>query len=443
LTRDRTAALISPLLVLFGSGLGFTLIFQEAKDTERGLLSLIWKPMHDYSLIGDAGLRWGDSLTSLLVTQRSLLLGLPLAIIIFRQWWLASAANKMSDAAGTESSRPEPHTTRRYIEIGRFRLDIPMAAAGVVAGFLPVCHTHTFLVVMAVGACLALLSKDWRGWASFFIPAILLGATQAWSISHDSTARFSAFFAFNPGWESRGENPIWFWFKNTGFLIPLILLAFLRRGALRLLPRSLLLFYLPFVVCFIVPNLVKLAPWTWDNMKVLFYWYLASAPLVGLVLARLWAGGRWRRTLAVVLLLSLISSGALNVLRVITRGDSYAIFNAEQLAFAELIKQVTPANALIVHAPVHDDPVFLTGRRSFMGYPGHIWTHGIDYLPRDSDIRHIYGGGAGAEDLIARYNIQYAVVGPQEKNFMKVDDTFFDRFGKVGEVGEYRLYKTR
>ena len=78
-----------------------------------------------------------------------------------------------------------------------------------------------------------------------------------------------------------------------------------------------------------------------------------------------------------------------------------------------------------------------------MGYPGHIWTHGIDYVPRDTEIRHIYEGGPGAQELIARYNIQYAVVSPQERSAMKLDDLFFARFEKVAEVGEYRLYKTR
>jgi len=162
-----------------------------------------------------------------------------------------------------------------------------------------------------------------------------------------------------------------------------------------------------------------------------------------LVLAGLWRGGGWRRMLAGLLFLSLIFSGGLNVLRVITRGESYAIFSPEQLAFAELIKQDTPSSALILHAPVFDNPVFLTGRRSFMGYPGHIWTHGINYAPRENEIRLIYEGGPGAQDLIAQYEIQYAVVSPQERKIMTIDDAFFDKLGKVAEVGEYRLYRTR
>src|SRR5262249_12526731 len=62
LTQDRVAAMIAPALVLLGSGLGFIMIFREAKDTERGLLSLIWRPLHDYTMVSSEGLIWGDAL---------------------------------------------------------------------------------------------------------------------------------------------------------------------------------------------------------------------------------------------------------------------------------------------------------------------------------------------------------------------------------------------
>jgi len=452
LTADRLAALMTPAIVLLGSGLGFTLIFKEAWNTERGLLSVMWKPLHDYSMIPDAGLHWGDSLTSLLVTQRSLLIGLPLAVIIFRIWWRFSTRNSIagadptspvSELAGSAKPASVAKSDGTYVDRSIIRVEVPMLAAGVIAGFLPVCHAHTFLVVMAVATYMALTSQNWRGWVSFFVPAILLGASQAWAISRGSTVQLQSFLTLNLGWESGGQNVVWFWLKNTGVLIPLLIVAAVRREGKPLLPGPLLRYYLPFIGCLIVPNLVKLAPWTWDNMKVLFYWYLASAPLAALVLSTLWRGGHWRSVLSVLLFASLIFSGSLNVLRILTSGEAYAVFSPEQLAFAQMIKEDTPPNALILHAPTFDDPVFLTGRRSFMGYPGHIWTHGIDYGPRQKDIERIYEGGATAQELIARYKIQYAVVSPQERNLMRVDQTFFDKFAKVAVLGEYCLYRTQ
>jgi hypothetical protein len=65
---------------------------------------------------------------------------------------------------------------------------------------------------------------------------------------------------------------------------------------------KLLFFYLPFLLCFIVPNLVKLAPWSLGQHQILFYWWIASAPIVTLLLARLWAGTVPQRICAGVLL---------------------------------------------------------------------------------------------------------------------------------------------
>ena len=78
-----------------------------------------------------------------------------------------------------------------------------------------------------------------------------------------------------------------------------------------------------------------------------------------------------------------------------------------------------------------------------MGYPGHIWTHGLEFVQRESEIKRIYLGSPDAEQLIRNYGIQYAVVGPQEGLVTPVNEQFFTRFEKVGEVGGYKLYKIK
>jgi uncharacterized membrane protein len=78
-----------------------------------------------------------------------------------------------------------------------------------------------------------------------------------------------------------------------------------------------------------------------------------------------------------------------------------------------------------------------------MGYPGHIWTHGLDYIEREEEIRRIYAGGSPAPALMSRYGVDYVVVSPLERQQMPVNDNFFERFERVGETGEYRLYKIK
>jgi uncharacterized membrane protein len=81
-----------------------------------------------------------------------------------------------------------------------------------------------------------------------------------------------------------------------------------------------------------------------------------------------------------------------------------------------------------------------------MGYPGHVSSHGLKYEERQREIAKIYSGTADAEKLLAKYNVRFVVVGPQEHNVLSqlrtiVNDSFFARYPMVGEIGEYRLYE--
>src|SRR5260221_6083895 len=87
ITRNRLAGIIAPLLVLFNGGLGWWLLFSDVSSGE-GFFSTLANLQHDYTIVPNSILRWGNSLTTLFVPQRSILFGLPLAITIFCQWWL-------------------------------------------------------------------------------------------------------------------------------------------------------------------------------------------------------------------------------------------------------------------------------------------------------------------------------------------------------------------
>jgi hypothetical protein len=237
---------------------------------------------------------------------------------------------------------------------------------------------------------------------------------------------------------------VWFWLKNAGLFIPLTIAALLWRGEKSpLVSRRLLIFFLPFTLCFIIPNVLKMAPWIWDNIKVLFYWWLASAPLVALLLARLWRQGGLKRAIAASLFVGVTLAGALDVAAIVWRSNKYEVFNADGIKFAELIKTETAPRAMVIHAPVHNHPVFLTGRRSLMGYPGHVWTHGLEFAPRESEIRRVYAGAPDAAAILRKYGVAYVVVSPLERNIMNVNEQFFSNFELAGEVGGYRLYKIK
>jgi hypothetical protein len=301
-----------------------------------------------------------------------------------------------------------------------------------------------FAAVGALVAWILLPRSQMISWTAFFLAVLIIALPQMWWSTHNSAVDSSKFFAWQFGWDRGKEDALAFWLKNTGLFIPLTIAAIIWRSKGEyLVPRRVVIFLAPFSLCFIIPNVLKMAPWIWDNIKVLFYWWLASAPLIAILLARLWQKGGPRKAIAVALFACVTTAGALDVAAIVIRSSKYQVFDSAGIQFAELIKQQTAPRSLVMHAPVHNHPVFLTGRRSLMGYPGHIWTHGLDYVQRESEIKRIYAGSPDAAELMRKYGIEYVVASPLERNIMIVNEQFFSKFEIVGDVGEYRLYKIR
>jgi hypothetical protein len=413
LTRDRSAARLAPLLVLFSGGLGFAIFLRDVLADGGGVAAFLTRLPRDYT-IAPEGLRWGNALTTLLVPQRALLLGAPLVLAVWTLLW------------GGLGPAAEVRGPRRLL-----------AAAGVLTGLLPLVHTHGFVAAFGTALLLVpLFPSVGRDWLRFFAPALLLGAPQALWLAHDSSLGAGRFLALHMGWDRGALDPVSFWLLNTGAFLPLLALAYAR-----LTRGPLLRFLLPPLVFFAVPNLLRLSPWIWDNVKFLFFWYLASVPLVAWWLARLARASRAGLVACAVLTASLAFSGALDVFRVASRQVELRVFDAEGVAFAATALQQTPPRALVLHSPTYDSPALLSGRRSLLGYPGHIWSQGLDAGSRQADIERIYTGGPDAEELLRGYGVDFILVGPQERRDLRVDDAFLERFPLVARRGDYQLRK--
>lgn len=445
LTSDSLAALVAPLLILLSGGLGWVVLLADVRSTEIGLVGFLQALPHDYT-IGTPPFRWGNAITTLLVTQRSIIFGLPLAMVVFCQLWRLISAPAVAVVASGERRVPDTRRLGPRSVWSVIRQRPEALAAGILTGLLPLIHAHSFIVVMGTAFLLGLVFRQWRDgqwlpWAIYVVAALAVALPEIWSSTRDTIANAGTFVGIELGWDHGTENIAWFWFLNTGLFIPVLLMALLLPGVRARLPRNMLLFTLPFLVWFVVPNVVKLAPWVWDNIKVLFYWYVGFVPLVALVIAWLLREKATLRLLGAGLLASLVLAGSIDVWRVISRQTVYEEFTADGIAVAREILRDTPPRSLILHAPTWNPPVFLTGRRSLMGYTGYIWAHGLDYAPREADIKHIYAGGPEAEALLAHHGVDYVLVSPIEHAYMPVDEQFFTRYTEVAAAGDYRVYQ--
>ncbi len=434
LTGSAVAARLAPLLLAFSGGLGWVMLLDQARHGEQGLIGA-FNAGDRYTIQPDGLLRFGNTITTLLIPQRGLLLGMGLAVIVFTLLW-----RQLGEPAAGSGDRPARLQGRLPWPKGGSR----MLVAGVLTGTLPIVHAHTFAVVFGTAFLLGVCFTQWRAgrwraWVIYVVATVAVAVPILLWTARGSQASLSAFFGIEFGWDHGTADPIWFWFTNTGAFIPILVAAFVWRGEGRL-PRKLLLYTLPFLAWFVVPNVFRLAPWLWDNIKVLTYWWLGCVPVVALVLARLWERQAMARLAAVVLAFVLMAAGALDVVRAAV-GPAYQEFDRDGIAFAEMIREKTPPTAVILTEPTYNTAVFLTGRRVFMGYAGFLWANGLPYAEREQQVHAIYMGDPTADDLLARNGIRYIVDGPQERadTTYPPNEAYLSKFPVVAVSGEYRL----
>ncbi len=445
-TKSVFAALIAPFLLVFAGGFGFLLFFGDAVASDAGIVGQLFQLNADYTLRGATIWRWGNPLTTLFVTQRPLLLGLPMALIIFTNLFAFLERSPIGDNSNK--------TSRTYFFGEEYR---PFLLIGLLAGLLPLIHSHTFLVTTAVAGFIALVDwRKWRSWAIYFIGLGLTAFPQIVFVMSGTATAVGSFIGWDLGWDNGDNNAVWFWLVNTGLFIPLLLIA-LFLLARRVIgdsfedsdglfdvhgsARRMLIFFVPFLLCFVGANVLRLAPWIWDNVKVLIYCYVGAIPLVAWLLAEIRRRSSISYILLPVLIITLVFAGWLDVWRVATGQIEHQILSPAMIAAARDLKSKRSKDALIVTAPEFATIPVLTGSRWFLGYTGHVWSHGIAGNERDAIVRKIYAGGDDAVRLIKENNIDYVVVGPQEKQFTKVNEAFFLAYPIEAQSGEFRVYR--
>jgi hypothetical protein len=425
-TRDALAAHLALPLAVFCGGWGFLYLGGDWQlSSENSLRAFLLHLPKSYTNEAERSLRWGNMLCVLLGTQRSIVLGMPLALAVVRLWW-----------AGKRRG---------------------MWLAGLIVGLMPLGHVHTFASMGGVAAlqALGMLRREgfraaWERWLPFFAMLIACAVPSLAYMLLGSETNTAQFRRFALGWDGKATDVLgWarFWLFNTGPFIPLLVLAAGR------IPQRLLQFYLPFLVCFFGPNILQMAPWIWDNLKVLIYWYLLSVPLVAWLLAS-WLKTPGVRVWTPLIALCCVASGALDAWQVVSGSGKQQIYSVAEQSFGEAMLPVVPPHARILTSAAYTHPVYWAGRRAWLGYTGWLWSHGLDYGYREEALKKIYSGDPdpqnGAEALLKKYAIDFVALTPRERGDIPGnyklpcnEDFFRQRYPVAVQEGEYVLYKIR
>ena len=468
LTNSKIAGRIAPALVFFTGGLGFIWFFKDLGEIGKGITDLLWHLPKDYTISDQ--FRWGNSMVVLFITQRGLLFGMPLTVLVLNYLWKVFRGEKTEEAHEEKVKKVKSEKKKSglltFPLFGIFTFSHASAfAVGLLAGTLPLVHIHSLAVLFIVTAVLfAIRPAKWQQWIAFGVGTAVVAVPELiWTMAGSATDT-SNFYGWHWGWNKHDdENFFWFWFRNTGLAIPLLLAGIwiyitqMRAGedtdkkhknsdAVTDEPPhnyALLYFYIPFAALFLICNVARLAPWDWDNIKILIYWFVGTAPFIALALAWAWRRNALFKYAAILCLVVLTLAGAIDVWRTASHQYETRVFDADGVKIAEQIKQKTAPNALFLNAPTFNSAVVLSGRQSLMRYSGHLSSYGINFMEREGEVRQIYQGDAVADTLLRKYNIDYVIVSPEEKGAMRANEEFFKKFPVIAESGQYKVYKVK
>lgn len=384
-------AIIATSLILLNGGLGFVYLYKDIQ--QRGFWLTLNHLPREYTHIEDWGLQWINIVSSEFIPQRGFLLGVALGLIVIYLLWLIY-------------QKPQ----RKLLFL-----------AGLITSGLPLIHAHSFIVILFLSGFVAIFKirkpRQIVDWLFFALPILIFSLPQILyfypNLLYPHLYRTS-FLKTKLGWMAykTKDNLIWFWLKNLGFTLPLVVWGFV------LAKKKLKIFYLPFLFLFLLANIFLFQPWEWDNTKIFTYWYIPSSFLAAIALGQLWQQKNvFKKGVALCLFVLTTFSGSLDVLHLIDYDQNKInFFTNHQLEIASIIREKTPPNATFLVAPNHDHLVpVLTGRKILLGFRGWLWTYGIDYGERERDVFKMLRGETGAKELLKRYNIDYVVIGPPEK----------------------------
>ena len=251
-----------------------------------------------------------------------------------------------------------------------------------------------------------------------------------------------------PGWAQNSKaglkgamemNPFGFWIYNTGILLPLMGFGFYRQRK----TKTLFALFASGVFLFLVGLLFNIQPYFYDNLKIFTYAFLFLAPFAALGIQAIFEF-KYSKWLAPLLVIFQCTTGFLDLQFMASKRQTATFFSAEEITLAKEFKEVrSSADALVLIVPRHNHWLpCLSGNPVAMGYPGWLWSWGINYAPREQEVNQIFLGAPNALSLIHQLGIRYMVVNKHESIGTKSINFEFlkSQFPLALERGDWLVY---
>lgn len=409
-------ATLASLLFIYGAGLGF-LYFLGSPEQFASIFTGYYTTPTNFV---EKNLRWVNCIADLLVPQRATLMG----------WALAM---------------PCLYLLYRFAFQGEKHLWLVL---GLLAGSMPLIQTHSLLMLVIVSAVYlcrpaadAIHDHSWAGlrpWIAYAATAGVLCIPQLFGVIFRQTSGGNGFLqpVFNWVNNGTGENFIWFYIKNIGIVYILMIPAFLWAN------QTLRRLFLGGFAVKIISELVVFQPNYYDNIKLLYFWFLLTCILV--------AGAVWdwishlrSRAVQAALAAAVVVLGTLSGVLTLGREaiSSYQAFNADGIAVAQYVDENAAPDAVFLTGRQHLNPVAsLAGRQIICGSSLYVFFHGMNFEAQDAAVRAMYENPS--EELLRTWGVDYVMYSSYEKHdYQDNEDWYAQRYPVWLRQGEYTIYQ--
>jgi hypothetical protein len=164
-------------------------------------------------------------------------------------------------------------------------------------------------------------------------------------------------------------------------------------------------------VIFGIANCVKLAPWEWDNTKILIWAYFIALPF-------LWSEliSKWDVPVRAGLAVALFTSGFVSLFGGLSpEKNGFEFASRGEIYTVDVGVRKLPVEARFAAFPIYNHPLLLNGRKVVMGYPGHLWTQGFDYEEVQAELTALMQGEGDWLGTARHLGVRYIFWGQEEK----------------------------
>lgn len=459
--KSQTGAVIAIIIFLLGSGFGTNYLLknysQSSAKLSGGFFEYIVATTASTATKWDAvypdqNIAWGSPLSLVFLHQRTFFLGFFMFSLFWYLLWYWIRT---------------PGSIKTPIFLG------------LIVGLTPFSHYHSFIAMLVVLTVIGFYEIFLKRKIKLLSQLLFMGLIILvlaipqilYFVEGKNNLTFSqdSFIQFRLGWMSQPTigsilfNPnsssslshflsfVNFLWINFGVVLPMFLISLIvaiKSKNFRKRFNPILILSTSAIVLFLLVQIIRFQPWDYDNNKILIYFQFFAAPVI--VAFFIWISA-YRKKVGVILLtvftIIAVHSGIVDQIPrfAVKTENTPVIFNEDAILLSDFIRNYTPENTKIITSSTHLNPVAsLVGRPVYVGYPGWLWTRGIDYVQREQSLRGFYANPFFISNNPYLLDAEYVLLDPSAIYDWKASKEKFDaQFTRIFSNNSYSLYKIR